>query len=362
MFAQAPPSTHLASPSTSKHLISSTGPLLDHSGHLREPGYAYQPPFTYNREDIAAPRWRIKDWDYYLVEDEDCAIALTFSDLGYVGMVSASVIDFRVRAFKTTTELVPVPLGRMGVPAGSDDGEVDWENDRVRVRFWHPAPGTRRLSFSMRKFASWRSLEAEFYLDREPRDSMVITTPWADDPEAFYYNRKILGMRARGGVRLGERFHEFSSGDALGLLDWGRGVWTYENTWYWAAAQGYQDGRLVCLNLGYGFGDTSAASENMAFVDGCAHKLHLVDFGIPRDAAGEYDYMRPWHVTDDEGRLDLVFLPEIDRTDHMNIAGVLKTDQHQVFGLFNGHVILDDGSELCVRGLRASAEHIYNRY
>ena len=31
-----------------------------------------------------------------------------------------------------------------------------------------------------------------------------------------------------------------------GLLDWGRGVWAYDNTWYWAAAQGHvtdADGR-----------------------------------------------------------------------------------------------------------------------
>ena len=47
----------------SDHLIVGSGPLLDAAGHLREPGYALRPPFDYNREVIAAPAFRIKDWD-----------------------------------------------------------------------------------------------------------------------------------------------------------------------------------------------------------------------------------------------------------------------------------------------------------
>ena len=190
---------------------------------------------------------------------------------------------------------------------------------------------------------------------------MVICTPWDEDPHAFYYNRKIVGMRAWGGFRRGALFHEFSRDDSFGLLDWGRGVWTYENTWYWAAAQGHQGGHVVGLNLGYGFGNTRAASENMIFVDGVAHKLGRVDFGIPVGENG-YAYLSPWHMTDNEGRLDLAFEPQIDRTDNIDLAGIIVSRQHQVFGTFSGTMVLDDGSALRVDGLRGSAEHIYNKY
>ena len=132
---------------------------------------------------------------------------------------------------------------------------------------------------------------------------------------------------------------------------------------------------MVGLNLGYGFGDTSAASENMVFVDGIAHKLGRVDFGIPTvgDGAGggvggragkdgpAYDYLAPWHMTDDAGRLDLTFSPQIDRTDFINL-GIIGSDQHQVFGKLTGTIVLDDESTLAVDGLRGSAEHIHNRY
>lgn len=343
------------------HLILGSGPLLDEQGRLREAGYALRPPFEYSHDRIAASPLRIKDWDYYLIHDDEYAIALTFSDLGYLGLVSASVMDFGASTFKTTSELLAMPLGHMGLPTRSDAGDITWHNDRCRVRFAHEQGG-RRLSFFMTRFDGADELEVELVLDKEPQDSMVICTPWAENEHAFYYNQKILGMRARGGFRRGDLFHEFDPQDSLGLLDWGRGVWTYDNVWYWAAIQGHQNGHVVALNLGYGFGDTSAASENMLFVDGIAHKLGRVDFGIPANPDGSYRYLDPWHVTDDEGRLDLTFEPSIDRVDNVDIAHVIVSIQHQVFGTFCGTVVMDDGTTLSLSNLRGSAEHIHNRY
>ncbi len=343
------------------HLITGSGPLLDERGRLREPGYAFRPPFDYDHERIAASPLRIKDWDYYLINDDRFAVALTFSDLGYIGLVSASVIDFETCTYKTTSEMLVMPLGRMELPLSSETGDIVWKNKRCRVRFAHEGTA-RRLSFYMASFDGNDELEVELLLDQEPRDSMVICTPWDEDEKAFYYNRKIIGMRARGGFRRGAMVHEFDASDSLGLLDWGRGVWTYDNVWYWAAAQGKLDGHVIGLNLGYGFGNTTAASENMLFVDGVAHKLGRVDFGIPTKEDGGYDYLAPWHMTDDEGRLDLAFSPSIDRIDDIDVGGLIKSEQHQVFGVLDGTVALDDGTPLAIRGLRASAEHIHNRY
>ena len=384
----------------SDHLIREFGALLDSEGRLREPGYATAPVLRYDRSQIRAARWRIKEWDYYLVNDDHYAVALTVSDLGYSGLLSASVLDFARGTFKTTSEMLVAPMGRLRMPADSDTGDVRYQGRRTSACFAH-TPAGRRLSFRMDNFDAEKDLEVEVLLDRPPRDSMVIATPWREDPHAFYYNRKVIGMRATGAFRVGDFVHEFvgdvgggdaggdnaaAGGGALGLLDWGRGVWTYDNTWYWAAAQGHvtdANGRdhVIGLNLGYGFGDTSAASENMVFVDGIAHKLGRVDFGIPTvdGGAGDgrgggggiggragkggpaYDYLAPWHMTDDAGRLDLTFSPQIDRTDFINLA-VVRSDQHQVFGLLTGTIVLDDGSTLALDGLRGSAEHIHNRY
>lgn len=345
----------------SEHLITGSGPLLDEEGRLREPGYALRPSFAFGPEQIGVPSWRLKCWDYYLVQDVHYAIALTFSDLGYIGLISAAVLDLDAPSQQTTSELVLFPLGRMGLPASSDEGDIDWHDRRCDVSFTH-VEGGRRLSFAMKRFVDDDDLEVELLLDEEPRDSMVIVTPWEEEDTAFYYNRKIIGMRARGGFRYGSLFHEFDAADAVGLLDWGRGVWTYDNTWYWSAAMGWQAGRIIGFNLGYGFGDTSAASENMMFVDGVAHKLGSVVFDIPAHEDGTFDYLKPWRIIDDEGRLDLAFTPSLDRSDLIDVANLVVSDQHQVFGTFDGSVVLDDGRILAIEGLRGFAEHVHNKY
>ena len=344
------------------------GPLHHLDGKLAECGWATSLLRAYDRDRIKAPKRRIKEWDYYLVNDDEFAVALTVADMGYVGLISASVMDFAQATSHTASVISPFPMGRFKLPATSAEGVTSFENNRVSFRF-EVAGGQRRLNVWFAGFDGGDDLTFEAVLDEEPRDSMVISTPWAEDPLAFYYNQKIVAMQARGSFKKGLLVHGFCPENSFGLLDWGRGVWTRDNTWYWAVAQGWQDGRRFGLNLGYGFGDTSAASENMVFIDGAAHKLHRVDFGIPEKTGGahakktadRYQLMQPWHMTDDEGRLDLVFTPLLDRVDWMDFK-LIRSDQHQVFGRFDGAVTLDDGSTLLVENLLGSAEVIHNVY
>lgn len=193
-----------------------------------------------------------------------------------------------------------------------------------------------------------------------PQDQMTIATPF-NKPHAFYYNTKINCMRASGYCTVkGERY-EFDPSTSLGTLDWGRGIWTYKNTWYWSSLQTYlDDGRTFGFNLGYGFGDTTAASENMLFVDGIAHKLDRVTFDIPTKN-GKDDFMSTWLITDNEGRLDMTFTPILDRVDKTD-ALIISTDQHQVFGMFNGTATLDDGTVLNISNALGFAEKVKNKW
>lgn len=346
--------------------ITEPGPLLREDGMLAQSGYATSLLLDYDRSRIAASPLRIKEWDYYLVNDDEYAVAFTIGDMGYAALVSASLLDFKKGTFITQSTMGALPLGRLSLPRTSGVGITRFADKRAAMTF-EAAGGMRHLVVNFANFKDDEPLVAEIVLDREPKDTMVIATPWAEDDAAFYYNQKIIGMRAIGSFTLGDVHHAFSEANSFGLLDWGRGVWTRDNTWFWSVAQGWQDGRRFGMNLGYGFGDTTAASENMVFVDGVAHKLGRVDFGIPvrsaRAAAigGRYNLMDSWHMTDDEGRLSLTFTPDIDRSDFVDFK-VIVSDQHQVFGIFDGWVVLDDGAKFEVRGLRGSAEVVHNVY
>lgn len=356
--------------------IVEAGPLHRLDGALAVRGWATSLLRSYDRTRIKAPRHRIKEWDYYLVNDDEYAVALTLSDLGYVGLVSASIMDLVQGVSHTVSVVTPLPLGRFGLPASSDSGVSSFQNGRASFRF-EASRGRRSLKAHVARFDGKDDLSFEAVLEDEPRDSLVIATPWSEDQSAFYYNQKIVAMRARGSFKKGVLVHGFNPQNSFGLLDWGRGVWTRDNTWYWAAAQGWQGprdesgrgSRRFGLNLGYGFGDTTAASENMAFVDGIAHKLHRVSFGIPekpgaahaKKLGDRYDLMQPWRITDDEGRLDLAFRPLLDRSDWMDYK-LVRTDQHQVFGTYDGTVVLDGHQPFAVTNLLGFAEVVHNVY
>lgn len=351
-------------------------PLLNAQGALATPGYATALLWDYKKDAIAASKWRLKEWDYYLINDDDYAVALTLADLGYAGLISASVLDFQNKSYQTSSSLAFFTFGKFNLPESSEYGVSEYQNKQVHFRF-ESKDGVRTIFARFSKFKDDEDLVIDVVLDNEPDDSMVIATPWAGKPKAFYYNQKIVGMRATGSFSQGELTHTFKPEDSFGLLDWGRGVWTYDNTWFWAAAQGWQDGKgtqekvhRFGLNLGYGFGNNEDATENMAFLDGKMYKLGKLDFGIPpyeegaceklKGCGAPYNLMKPWHMHDEEGKLDLIFTPTIDRSDYMNF-GVIITDQHQVFGTYSGTVMLDD-REFVVKDLKGFAEVVHNKY
>jgi len=242
------------------------GKLLNEKGHLYQAGYATSLVKSYCRQDIKASPLRIKEWDYYLIYNDDFAIALTMDDNAYMSMLSASFIDF-IRLTETTVSPMGImPMGKVGLPSSSVSGtsHLELPDKKNPASFTFTVEnGVRKLQCKMDHFKNNKPFICDIQLTKEPQDSMVIATPFSGAPKAFYYNQKIIGMRASGSVSFDGKLYTLNPDNTFGLLDWGRGVWTYENTWYWGAGHGVVDGHIVGFNIGYGFGNTSAASENM---------------------------------------------------------------------------------------------------
>ncbi len=332
------------------------GALHDARGRLAEPGWATAEVKRYSRAGVKAPLWRLKEWDYYCVTAPDFALALTVADNGYMGFLGTAWMDFTAGTATNGAAMTGFPLGRLGLPASADAGDVKAAFGGIAIEYRHEAGG-RRLIVDDPRFGGGRGLKGEIFLSDPPRDRMVIATPFLGAPRAFYYNQKINCLRAEGEVVLDGAVRRFSPDSAFAVLDWGRGVWTYDNTWYWASASGLHEGRRFGFNIGHGFGDTSAASENMVFVDGIAHKLGEVTFHLPN---GAHD-SGLWRFTSDDGRFEMSFEPIVDRASATNL-GIIRSVQHQVFGRFTGEVILDDGQRLAIRDLLGFAEEVENRW
>ena len=337
-----------------QHEITQKGALLGADGNLREPGWARSLLLDYRRADVKANKLRIKEWDYYIVTNDSFGIALTIADNSYMGLISASVLDFEKPWEQTVSVMTAFPMGKFKLPETSAAGDTLYGDKRVQMAF-RVFEGERLLSCRFERFLGEDALELELSLAQPPMDSMVIATPFSA-PRAFYYNQKINCMRASGEAVLGKRRFAFSPETSFGTLDWGRGVWTYDNTWYWGNGNGVVNGKPFGFNIGYGFGDTSAASENLLIYDGVAHKLSKVQFNIPEDS-----FLKPWTFSSDDGRFEMDFVPILDRAARTN-ALIIESDQHQVFGRFSGKAVLDDGTALELHDFLGFAEKVRNRY
>jgi len=337
-----------------QHEIVQPGPLLDSNGVLVQRGYATRPLLTYDRSAVKARPWRIKEWDFYQVSDDDCCVQFTIGHASYAGQLTVTFFRFADGWRVDRSALLVAPFGSMHMPDSSSKG-ITSSHGGVTIGF-RVEPGSRVLRCETTATKDVPAMRADIVLQPPHEDSLVIATPFAEYPQAFYYNQKINCMPATGFIQIGADRFEFAPSSAFGLLDWGRGVWPFHTQWFWGNGSTLVDGHPFGFNIGYGFGDASAASENMVFYDGVAHKLSAVTFDL---AAG--GYMAPKHFSSDDGRFEMDFTPVYDRYTETKL-GFVDNTCHQVFGRFTGTAVLDDGREIRVRDMMAFTEHAINNW
>ena len=338
--------------------IMKEGPLLTAEGRLTEPGWAKNLILNYNRSAIKASKLRIKEWDYYCIinHEEKKGIALTIADNSYMGLLSVSYLDFNKPMEITKSVMKPFTMGKFNMPETSKEGDICVNIKNVNLNFTKDGE-SRILTVEYKDFSNGKSLKGRMKLYQpNDMDTMVIATPFIEDKKAFYYNQKVNCMEAEGEIAFGHEKIKFNRENSFSVLDWGRGVWTYSNTWYWGSGSGVVDNVPFGFNIGYGFGDTSRATENVIFYNNKVHKLEDIEFHIPND-----NYLKPWKFTSSDNRFEMDFRPIIDRNAESNLI-FLKSIQHQVFGYFTGKAVLDDGREVYIKDFFGFAEKVTNKW
>ena len=345
--------------------LTSTSPLLTPDGRLSQVGWARQPLLDCNLEQAAFyPAWlrefqrlRIKRWDYYALFTPWRFFSVTIANLGYAANIFVYVLDFASGELHEQGIIAAPWTARL--PRNSDQGETVYESKEAHLRF-QVGDGFRKVLVDWPGFdcgpERGHGVHADLHLACPPaHESMNIVIPIRG--KRFYWNRKINNLRAEGLLHLGELREEIFPTQSLASLDWGRGVWEYRSYWNWASASGFlPDGRRIGLNLGRGFGDTSAATENAFILDGKVHKLGAVTFDYTSGV-----YLKPWHFTDADQRLDLTFTPFKERVARSNL-GVIFSEVHQMFGRYSGRVITDSGETIAIDGLTGFAEEHHARW
>lgn len=337
-----------------QHEIKKRTPLLDMNGNVAEAGFCRANNYIYEREKIKANKTRIKEWDFYQITNSQYTVQITVADISLGGMVSVNVFDMLTGERQEFLRIKPLTFGKMGMEEHSREPHALYQRggDYELVIDAH-RPDMRRITAK-----SFGKLDIDITMTLFPEhESLVMAVPFARE-RYFYLNDKINLMPVSGHVTVGSMTADFNPHDSFCVLDWGRGVWPYKGDWYWGnGTHRLDDGSLFGFEIGWGFGDMSAASENMLFLNGKAHKIGYIT--LRKD---EYDFMKPWYFSSDDERFEMTMTPFFDNYTSSRVLGVVGNKCHQVFGKWNGKCILDDGTELTVRDMIAFCEHSDNRW
>ncbi|GED96279.1 DUF2804 domain-containing protein [Gordonia crocea] len=304
--------------------------------------------------NLRGRRLRTKKWDYWAILTDDIAVALTYADIGYLGLADVWWVD-RARGVEGGHQ-APIPAAR-GIELPDRPGTAP---------LWHRG---RSSSMDIVDDETGTTLTASWTEDGQParftarvdlppgQESCNVVIPW--DERIFQYTSKHQARPARGSLIVGDREWSFGGehGQAWGVLDVGRGRWPYSTRWNWGSGCGVADGSVVGLQFGGKWTEGTGFTENAVIVDGRATK-------IGAELRWEYDWsdpMRPWRVTHPDGSLDVTLVPDYDRHSAIK-AVVLATEVHQVFGRWSGHLTADDGRRIVIDQILGFAEESRSRW
>lgn len=320
-------------------------PLLDRKGRLTQPSWATEDVFHYNKQELR-PHFRRKEWEFYQLSNEKILLQLTYGHIGYAGTVGATLVDFETGERFSTAPLKLFPGDSLDLDfSPGQPHSLKYEDDKLFLSV-HTDGKYRRLDCRS------EHLDVKL-LCSNAGDAICMATPFRNRNQ-FCYNYKKNFLDLRGYVRLRGRELELDENTFL-LLNSGRGIWPYRHEWVWGNGTRRIGRHTLGINIGWGLGSDEAATENVLFWDGKAHKLDRI--WVDRNQ----NPMEPWRFQSNDRRFDLRFEPSFDNVTRRNYL-LVNTCCHQVFGKLYGTVYLDDGRGIKVDGMHFFCEHAENRW
>ena len=333
-------------------------PLLREDGTLLAKGWARKNVFRYDR-NLVKHVMRRKEWDFYQISDGSLMLQLSFANISLGGYASAVLVD--LKAGKTIlSDMAPYVGGkdRYILPPRGD--EPNYVNFRVGNSIFEVNTGAERRTLHYRN----GKIRAEISMDIMPGlENITTVLPFEAAPDRYFMTTKQNCMPCDGFISDGIRRWSFAKSDSFCVLDWGRVCTPYSLVWYWGNGSGWipgDDGKkhLFGFEITWGIGDESNATETCVFYDGKAHKIGAVDVEVfPKPDR----YMQPWRFLSEDGRFNLTMEPFYDHHSDLNVL-VMRMHSHQVHGLWNGTVTLDDGRIIEVKDYYAFCEYVENRW
>lgn len=320
--------------------------LCDKKGNLNPAaiGYARKPLIQSN---LTGHLMRKKKWNYWGVYGDEIFFSATISHLDYAAICFVYFLEYETQRYYEKTMTIPLG-GRVKMPTQVLE-TIKFTSSEMAIEFTYLQNETH-LVVTIPNFDG-DALHADLVISHPPTDETLnVVIPW--NRKTFQFTGKHHTLPTSGLVTIGDRSFSFTPEESFAVLDYGRGVWPRKATWNWGMASQRVRGRRIGLNLGGKWTDGTGMTENAVFVDGKMTKIHedvLFDYN-------KEDYMQPWHVKSKfSHQVALKFSPFFERVTTANVT-LIKSEVHQMFGYYDGHVLLDNGETLVIQQMLGSIE------
>ena len=332
--------------------------LLAENGTLLAGGWAKKNVFQYDRNRVRHVLRR-KEWDFYQISDGRLMLQISFANISLGGYAAAVLVDLK-EGKTLVSDMAPFVGGkdRYVLPARGDvPNHVSF---RVGKALFEADTGEKKRTL---RYENGNTRCEITMAIPEGLENITTVIPFKGYPDRYFMTTKQNCMPCEGFVEANGNRWTFSRVNSFCILDWGRVCTPYSLVWYWGNGSGWipgQDGNnhLFGFEITWGIGDESHATETCLFYDGRAHKIGAVDVEtFPKPDR----YMQSWHFLSEDGRFNLTMEPFYDHHTDLNIF-VMRMHSHQIHGIWNGTVTLDDGQVLEIKDFYAFCEYVENRW
>ena len=332
--------------------------LLAEDGTLLAKGWAKKNVFQYDRYRVRHTMRR-KEWDFYQISNGTLMLQMSFANISLGGYASTVLVDLK-EGKTLISDMAPFVGGKDKYILPAKGDVPNYVNFRVGKAVFEANTGAERRTLRYRN----GKINAEITMDIMPGlENITTVLPFDGYPDRYFMTTKQNCMPCEGFITDGTGRWDFSNTDSFCILDWGRVCTPYSLVWYWGNGSGWvpdQEGKnhLFGFEITWGIGDESNATETCVFYDGKAHKIGAVDVEtFPKPDK----YMQPWHFISEDKRFNLTMTPFYDHHSDLNVY-VMRMHSHQVHGLWNGTVTLDDGQVIEIKNFYAFCEYVENRW
>jgi len=294
----------------------------------------------------------LKEWQHFAVMHEEMYISVALVDVKYLS--KSWVCMFDRRSANTLEHSREALLKRIGPPRELLNASFNYKGLGYFVEVANRLDsGYHTLVFDIEQDGELPSVKGELRLD-QPIDEIhpLISVLPIGDNRPFYSHKSPC--QVSGSLRVGDRELNFDKKRDLALIDVHKAYYPRRTFWKWATfATRDESGNLIGLNLTHNvIDDEKYGNENAIWYKDSLSLVGPARFEVP------FEDGDAWRIRTLDDRVDLEFVPEGMRTEHLNYI-VARSHYRQPFGRYRGFMKDDAGVKHAVDDVFGIAEDHY---